>query len=237
MASAPASTMPKGAPGNLASGGSPPVATASGKLAALASARPVSSCTRGGSTSRKAVFSGSGAAKRTSSIHSLRLSLRGAMAGPCAGCKRAASATARGTGALKRSTSGRSGRHGDCAFSRSQLNSASRRGRTFHSKRCTRRDTRCGCPAAATPAPQTRRTPASAGKGRWQASSTTWRASASRARWRSSWSRTAPSTRFTGRRSPRPSTSHHTARCTLAASTAPFRRSRKCWSSSMREPG
>ncbi len=115
---------------------------------------------------------------------------RGARAAPCAGCSRAASATARGTGALKRSTSGRSGRQGDCAFSRSQLNSARKRGRTFHSKRCARRDTSCGCPVAATPGPHTRRTPASAGKGRWQASSNMWRGSASRARWRSNCSRT-----------------------------------------------
>ena len=130
--------MPKGAPANLASGGSAPVATSIGKLPALASARPVSSWNGAGSVSLKRVFSGSGAAKRTSLTAALRssLSMVGMRAGPgfapCTGCSRAASATARGTGELKRSVSGRSGMHGARAFSRSQLNSARKRGRTFH---------------------------------------------------------------------------------------------------------
>ena len=134
----PASTMPKGAPANLASGGMPPVPTSSGKVAALASVRPVSSLKPAGSTMRKRVLSGIGAAKRISLTAALRSSgsSRGfsasALPSGDTGCSRTASATARGTGVFRRSVIGRSGRQGPRACSRSQLNSARKRWRTFH---------------------------------------------------------------------------------------------------------
>ncbi len=217
-ASGPASTMPK-APENLASGGSGPVATSSGKAFALASARPASSRSAAGSVMRKRCCSGSGAAKRISLTQSPG-SAFGSSAAPCAGCRRAASAAARATGALKRTTSGRSGMQGAPARSRSQLNSASRRGRTFHSK----------------PRPQARRTRASAGNGRSQAT-TSQRAASSVMRWlRSTSARGAPSITRTGMRSARPSTSHQ-APAACFGSAAPLKRSRNCCCSSMRPPG
>ncbi len=160
IASGPASTMPK-LPANLASGGIGPVATSSGNAFALASARPASSRTPAGSVRRQRCCSGSGASKRTSLTQSPG-SACGASAAPCAGCSRAASAAARATGALKRTLIGRSGMQGAAARSRSQLNSASRRGRTRHSKL----------------RPHTRRTRASAGNGRSQATSSQRAASA-----------------------------------------------------------
>ena len=165
--------MPKGAAANLASGGMPPVATASGNDAALANARSASSRSAAGRVRLKGAFSGRGAAKLIWRTHSPRssLSVRGAIAAPFSGTSRAAKAWARGTGALKRNTSGRSGRQGDCAFSRSQLNSASNLGRTFHAQRRVWRDTKAAWVAAATPGPQTRRTLASGAKWRAQASS------------------------------------------------------------------
>ena len=57
--------MPKGAAANLASGGMPPVATLSGKLAALRGARPAASRKSAGSSTVKDVLSASGTPKRT----------------------------------------------------------------------------------------------------------------------------------------------------------------------------
>ena len=188
------------------------------------------------------MFSGSGAAKRTPSTKA-SLSLLSSVAGtgwPRSGTSRAASATARGTGLLNCKRSARNGKQGACAFSRSHLNSAVKRGRTCHSKRCSRRDTSAGRPAAARlamPAPHTRRTRASATSGRWQRSSKALASAGVLPCWRNTASRAAPSTTATGNRSSRPSISHQTTRRTLARSTAPFRRTRKCWSSSMRDPG
>ena len=225
--------MPNGAPANLASGGMPPVATASGKLPALDSARPVSSTSPAGSVSCSRAFSGSGAANCTSLTAPLPSSTNffGANGAPAAGTSRACCASARGTGAVKRSVIGRNGRQADCAFSRSQLNSTAKRSRTFHSKRCVSLDPVAG--------PHTSRTPAIAGNGRWQASNSRFAAGQrdhSRARARSSASRGAPSISFTPMRSPSPSTSHQARRVAPAASAGPLKRSRKCWSSSMRAP-
>ena len=238
MASGPASTMPKGAAANLASGGMPPVATCSGKLAALASVRPVSSRSAAGSARLRRLFSGSGAAKRTSLSVALRSSAStlAAMALPCAGASVAASANARGTGAEKRSSTGRSGRHGALARSRSQLISALKRARTVHAKLRGVVVTSVDGAAAAMPAPHTMRMRVAAGSGRSQATSSQRWASPCRPRVRINSSRTAPCTRRSGTRSPRPSTSHQALRCTLARSTAPLLRKRKCWSSSTGEP-
>ena len=120
------STTPNGAAANLASGGASPVATLSGKLLALASARPAPSFSSRGNSSVKAVFSGKGPAKLSDETSSALSSLSklGAIALPPAGCKRTCAATARASGALNVSVSGRIGQHGALAFSRSHENSA-----------------------------------------------------------------------------------------------------------------
>jgi len=130
MASGPHSMMPKGAAANLAIGGAGPVATLSGKLAALASTRPAGSFRSRGRVMRSCAFSGSGAGHCSSLVSALSSSSLGASSLPSAPTRRAASSAARGSGTEKRNASGRSGMQGAWAFSRSQLNSAVNLGRT-----------------------------------------------------------------------------------------------------------
>ena len=87
------------------------------------------------------------------------------------------------------------------------------------------------------PGPQTSRTPAAGGSGRWQVSTSTRAASAAAISCSfSSAARGAPSTRLTGTRSPMPCTSHQALRCTVSGTAGPFRRSSQCWSSSIDAP-
>ena len=131
-ACSPCSITPKGAAENLAIGGASPVATASGKLAALASGRPAASRRPAGSSIVKRAFSASGFGNCTcdTSAAVSSLSNTGANAAPVAGFRRTCCASARATGSEKRSDKGRTGRQGALARSRSQLNSAVKAGRT-----------------------------------------------------------------------------------------------------------
>ena len=233
-----ASTMPKGAAENLAKGGMPPVATASGKPLALANVRPDSSLTSDGNLMLRRAFSGSGGAKRTSVKVApfSSLSSLGAMTTPCAVLNRAPMATERGTGAEKRSTRGRRGKQGALARSRSQENSAVKRGRTVQVKVLATAETIGGSCAEVMPAPHTMRTLLSGAKARSQRASNQLAAGFSSRCSRNSCSRCGPVTTCRLMRSPRTSTSHQAFLATLAMFTAPFRRSKKCWSSSMAWP-
>ncbi len=166
------------------------------------------------------------------------LSNFGAMAAPPpVGCSRTCSASARASGAEKPTVSGRIGRQGVPACSRSQENEAVKGGRTWKSKRCSMLVSTLGLACAAMPLPHTRRTRASGGSGRWQrASSAASAASFEMRRAFNTASRSAPPTITSGRRSPMPSASHQALACTLAGVAAPDRRSRKCCSSSMAAP-
>ena len=127
------STMPKGAAANLASGGITPVATLSGKFAALAGARPLASWKPVGSSTAKAAFSSNGALKLTpftsASAPPSSLSNAGFKLAP-ADFRRMPSASLRGTGALKSRRIGRIGKQAAWAFSRSQLKLTSKGSRT-----------------------------------------------------------------------------------------------------------
>ena len=114
-------------------GGASPVATFNGKLVALASGRPLRSFRPGGSSIVKAARSGNRPLNCTSPRCSALSSLSnaGASAGPpAAGFRRTWAASARGTGVEKRSTTGRIGKHGALARSRSHENSAVKGART-----------------------------------------------------------------------------------------------------------
>ena len=132
--SAKRSTMPNGDAANLASGGIWPVATLRGKLAALRKSRPEASLKPLGSSSVNWVAAGNGAVNWTfctTESPSLVASLRFGLIGPAGDFRRIASACLRGTGALNSSDMGRIGRQPDCAFSRSQRNSALKGSRTL----------------------------------------------------------------------------------------------------------
>ncbi len=238
--SAKRSTMPKGAAANLASGGITPVATFSGKLAALEAARPLASWKPAGSSTVKAVFSGNATLKVTpltsaSPSPSSRVERRlEARRWPTSG--ESPSASLRDTGALKARRIGRIGRQAACAFSRSQLKLTENGSRTVKAKRFS---TELGTPpGVATPLPKTICTFEAAVSLRLQVRVTKRKeslaASFSSLREASSAARAAPSMRRTGTRSPRPSTAHHTLACTLCSVAGPLSCSRKCWSSSMR---
>ena len=146
---------PNGAAANLASGGRGPVATRSGKLAALDSARPLASFSSAGRCRAKAVRSGSGAAKRSRST-SASPSCSSSNTGGCSvlpARSRAWAAWARATGALNFSSIGRIGMQAAWAFSRSQPILAVNGSRTVKAKR---RSTRLSTPpGVATPTPYT----------------------------------------------------------------------------------
>ena len=154
--SAKRSTMPKGAAENLASGGITPVATLSGKLAALSGARPLASWKPAGSSTEKAVFSGNGPLKLTplTSASAVLSSLSNVgFRAPAVDFRRIASASLRGTGALKARRIGRIGKQGAWAFSRSQLKLRCKGSRTLKAKRLS--TVLATPPAVATPLPKT----------------------------------------------------------------------------------
>ena len=156
---------------------------------------------------------------------------------PAAGRRRTWAASSRATGALKRTLIGRIGRHGALARSRSQLKSAVKAARTVKGKRCSIVVTIFGLLAAAMPLPQTSRRAAPFGNGRSQRASSVRSARAlSMRRAFSTCARTSPPTILSASRSPMPSTSHQALAATVSATAGPFRRSRKCWSSSMSVP-
>ena len=135
--SAKRSTMPNGDAANLASGGMAPVATLSGKLSALRSTRPEASLKSFGNASVNDVFSANSGLKLmllTTSVLSPSVSNVG-LSVSLADVRRIASASLRGTGALKFSRIGKRGRQADWAFSRSQLKVAENGSRTLKSKR------------------------------------------------------------------------------------------------------
>jgi hypothetical protein len=154
--SAKRSTMPKGAAANLASGGITPVATFSGKLAALEAARPLASWKPAGSSTVKADFSGSTPLKLTpltSASPSVSSRSKVGLKLSLADFRRIASASFRATGALKARRIGRIGRHAAWAFSRSQLKLTENGSRTVKAKRFS---TELGTPpGVATPFPKT----------------------------------------------------------------------------------
>ena len=118
---------PNGAAANLAIGGAAPVASLSGKLAALASTRPALSFKSPGRLSVNAAFSDSGVGKVSAltsvAVSSLSNTGASALADPGdagdAGVSRTFAAHSRGTGAEKPSRIGRIGKHGALARSRS----------------------------------------------------------------------------------------------------------------------
>jgi hypothetical protein len=129
------SITPKGEAANLASGGIAPVATFSGKVSGVASGRPEASSNFEGSSMLYCVLSASGGPKLTllttssslcvpPSLSSLALIV---LPSPLSSIWEA---SLRVTGALNCSCIGRSGRHADCAFSRSQVNDTAKGSRT-----------------------------------------------------------------------------------------------------------
>ena len=111
---------PTGAAENLAIGGASPVATPSGKLAALASGRPAPSFKATGSSIVKRALSANGFAKvtlDTSGVRSSRFNTR-SNAAPTAGFGRTCCASARATSSEKRSDKGRTDRKDALAYSR-----------------------------------------------------------------------------------------------------------------------
>jgi hypothetical protein len=110
----------------LASGGVSPVATFNGNAAALASGPADVVLEIAGTSIVNDVFSGSGAANVTAFTSSplSSLSKTGFMGAPAGGAELDPFRRLRETGAEKRSTIGRTGRHAAFARSRSQLNSA-----------------------------------------------------------------------------------------------------------------
>ena len=136
--SAKRSITPKGEAANLASGGIRPVAVFIGKLPGDASARPDASTNFVGNSMVKDVLSTNGGAKVTDSITASSSALSSSAFGfwvlsppfivICI-------ASLRDTGALKRSSIGRSGRQAACAFSRSQVNDTANGSRTSKANR------------------------------------------------------------------------------------------------------
>ena len=183
----------------------------------------------------KLAFSGSrdGKLRLLTSPALSSLSNTGASAAPLAGFRRTCAARSRGTAAVKRRRSGRIGRQGALARSRSQLTSAVKAGRTVKRKRCSVPVTIFGLASAPMPFPHTRRSALAFGSGRWQVS-TRWRSACalSMRRAASNCARRSPPISRTPMRSPMPSTSHHALASTVLSTTAALRRSRKNWSSS-----
>ena len=115
-----------------------PVATFIGKLSALSSARPEASLKSLGSSSVNWPSSANSGLKVTSVTRLSPSPASGSNAGlssPLPDFRRIASASLRGTGALKFSRMGRIGRQADWAFSRSQLKLAVNGSRTWKLKR------------------------------------------------------------------------------------------------------
>ncbi len=132
------STTPKGEAANLASGGIAPVAVCSGKLPGSASVRPEASSKPEGSSMVKGVCSGKGGGSVTESTTASSLAFSSSKRGLTVCPPPLATifaASARVTGALKRSCMGLSGRQAACAFSRSQLKLAAKGSRTSKDRR------------------------------------------------------------------------------------------------------
>ena len=145
--------MPKGAAANLTSGGIAAVSILSGKLAALASGRPLASFRSAGRLSVSVLRSGKGPLNWTRSSRSspwLPSSKCGDIS-VLSERSRTAPSSLRATGALKTSSIGRIGMQAAWAFSRSQLVLAVKGSRTLKAKR---RSMRLATPlGVATPAP------------------------------------------------------------------------------------
>ncbi|MCY1170947.1 hypothetical protein D9M73_110370 [compost metagenome] len=132
--SAKRSTIPNGDAANLASGGMAPVASFRGKLSALRSTRPEASLKSLGSSSVYCADSVNSGLKLTLVTTSAASPLSASNTGLSVSepdFRRIASASLRGTGALKFRLMGRIGRQADWAFSRSQLKLAENGSRTW----------------------------------------------------------------------------------------------------------
>ncbi len=139
--SAKRSITPKGEAANLASGGIRPVAVFIGKLFGAASARPDASTNFTGNSMVKGVLSAKGGEKVTDSTTASSSALL-LLSSSAFGLSVLSPpfiviciASLRDTGALKRSSIGRSGRQAACAFSRSQVNDTAKGSRTSKAKR------------------------------------------------------------------------------------------------------
>ena len=235
------STMPNGAAANLAIGGASPVATSSGKLAALASGRPLVVAHARGHLELQPRVLGSGT--RKSDRARLRppcrpCRTRGASALPSRPTSRTCAASARAHRRREAQPTSAGSAGSGAARSRSQLNSAVKAARTRNEKRCSTVVSTFGSALAAMPRPQTRRTAASPGSGRGQRSSSARAALApvmlARLQHRRRARRRRSAAPAAARRCPRPRTRRWRRRWLSTA--GPFRRSRKCWSSSIVAP-
>ena len=243
IASALRSTTPNGAAANLAIGGASPVATLSGKLAALASGRPALSFSSRGRSTLYAAFSAQRLREtRSRSPRSALSSLSNTGASGVAARRRAAAPAppARAAPAPRSAALiGRIGRHGAFALLALAAELGREGGAHARSESAARsssppagwRRRRCPCPR---PAAAPRRSAAAARSARSAVRSAAAPVDAARLQQLRAQLAADDARAAAARRCLRPRTRRWPARSPRPP--APFRRSRKCWSSSISAP-